>query len=70
MFAPNAKVAYESMGIDFREKSIIYSDSLNVEKALDLKKQCEAIGFKGSQKCINFAHTEFIIQHPLVLGHT
>lgn len=50
VFAPNAKAAYESMGIDFREKTIIYSDSLNVEKALDLKTQCEEIGFKGSKE--------------------
>ena len=45
-FAPLAKKAYESMGIDYREKSIIYSDALTVEKALKLKKQCDKIGFK------------------------
>lgn len=47
VFAPNAKAAYESMGIDIREKSIIYSDALNLDKALGLKKQCDGIGFKG-----------------------
>ena len=43
------------MGIDFREKSIIYSDSLNLEKALGLKKQCEAIGIKGKQKIVSIS---------------
>ena len=44
-FAPLAKKAYESMGIDHREKSIIYSDALNLDKALGLKKQCDELGF-------------------------
>lgn len=55
MFGPKAKVAYENMGIDFREKSVIYSDSLNLEKALGLKKQCEAIGIKGKQKIVSIS---------------
>jgi len=36
------------MGIDPRDKSIIFSDSLDLEKALGLKKQCDKIGFKAS----------------------
>ena len=37
---------YESVGIDIRTKSIVYSDSLNVDKAVALKKQCNDIGVK------------------------
>jgi len=47
VFAPNAKKVYESMGIDSRDKIIIFSDALNLNKALGLKKQCDEIGFKG-----------------------
>ena len=54
VFAPRAKEVYESMGIDHREKMIIYSDALNNEKALRLKKQCDEIGFKG-------CHNDFLI---------
>lgn len=45
MYAPRAREIYASMGIDHREKMIIFSDSVNVEKALKLKKQCDEIGF-------------------------
>ena len=41
---------YESLGIDHRTKSIIYSDSVNLVKALGLVKQCSEIGFKGTSK--------------------
>lgn len=34
------------MGIDHREKMIIFSDSVNLDKALGLKKQCDEIGFQ------------------------
>ncbi len=47
IYAPRAKEIYESLGIDWREKTIIFSDSLNVEKVLKLRKQCEELGFKG-----------------------
>lgn len=33
------------MGIDVSEKTIIYSDALDLEKALKLKKQCDEVGF-------------------------
>lgn len=46
-FAPLAKAAYDSLGIDVHEKLIIYSDSLTVEKALKLREQCNGIGFIG-----------------------
>jgi len=35
------------MGIDPRDKVIIYSDALDVDKTLGLKKQCDEIGLKG-----------------------
>jgi nicotinate phosphoribosyltransferase len=44
VFAPQAKEAYERLGIDPREKTIVYSDWLNVDKAIALKKQCDEIG--------------------------
>ena len=47
VFAPNVKEVYEKMGIDPRDKVIIYSDALDVDKTLGLKKQCDEIGLKG-----------------------
>ncbi|KAI0313181.1 nicotinate phosphoribosyltransferase [Amylostereum chailletii] len=47
-FAPLAQKVYSDMGIDHREKTIIYSDSLDVDKALALQKQCSEIGFMPS----------------------
>ncbi|KAI0270803.1 Quinolinate phosphoribosyl transferase [Russula aff. rugulosa BPL654] len=43
-FAPRAKEVYEQLGIIPSEKLIVYSDSLNVEKAIALKKQCDELG--------------------------
>jgi len=45
VYAPRAKEVYESLGIDYRQKSIIFSDSLNLDKALKLAKQCREVGF-------------------------
>lgn len=45
-FAPAAKAMYESIGIDTRTKTIVYSDSLTSDKVLQLKKQCDDIGFR------------------------
>jgi len=44
-FAPLAKEVCERLGINPSEKTIVYSDWLNVDKTLALKKQCEEIGF-------------------------
>ena len=54
-FAPKAKEVYEKMGINPREKMIIYSDALNLDKALKLKEQADEIGFKGIKfmGCLN-----------------
>lgn len=35
---------YERLGIDPGEKTVVYSDWLNVDKAIALKKQCDEIG--------------------------
>jgi len=48
VFAPRAKQVYETLGVDYHQKTIVYSDSLNVDKCLRLKEHCESIGFKPS----------------------
>jgi nicotinate phosphoribosyltransferase len=47
-FAPMAKEVYESLGIDHKEKTILYSDALNLDKSIKLKKQCDKLGFHGA----------------------
>ncbi|KAF9067188.1 nicotinate phosphoribosyltransferase [Rhodocollybia butyracea] len=59
VFAPRAKEIYEKMGIDHREKMIIYSDALNLDKALKLKKQADEIGFKASFGIGTFLSNDF-----------
>ncbi|KAJ3876821.1 nicotinate phosphoribosyltransferase [Lentinula edodes] len=59
-FAPRAKEVYVKMGIDHREKMIIYSDSLNLDKALTLKKQADEIGFKASFGIGTFLSNDFV----------
>ena len=39
------------MGIDSRDKIIIFSDALDLDKAIGLKKQCDEIGFNGMVDC-------------------
>ena len=49
MFAPAAKVMYERVGLteeEWREKVIVYSDGVSMEKAIKLREHCESIGFK------------------------
>ena len=38
---------YQNLGIDCQSKSIIYSDGLDVDKCLQLKRQCEVLGIQG-----------------------
>ncbi|KAG5642056.1 hypothetical protein DXG03_003727 [Asterophora parasitica] len=45
-FGPRVKAMYESLGIDPREKIIVYSDALNVEKAIRLQKQANELGLQ------------------------
>ena len=35
---------YDALGIDYHKKMIIYSDNVNVEKALGIQAQCKEIG--------------------------
>jgi len=46
-FAPQVVEVYTSLGIDPREKRLIYSDSLSVDKALLLKRQATALGLES-----------------------
>ncbi|KAF5375636.1 hypothetical protein D9757_008554 [Collybiopsis confluens] len=59
-FAPMAKEVYEKMKIDHREKMIIYSDALTLDKALKLKKQADEIGFKASFGIGTYLSNDFV----------
>ncbi|KAJ3716207.1 nicotinate phosphoribosyltransferase [Lentinula raphanica] len=59
-FGPRAKEVYQKMGIDHREKMIIYSDALNLDKALKLKKQADETGFKTSFGIGTFLSNDFV----------
>ncbi|KAJ8072601.1 nicotinate phosphoribosyltransferase [Marasmius tenuissimus] len=48
VYAQRAHEVYKSMGIDHSQKLIIYSDSLDVEKAIALKKLTDEVGFRSS----------------------
>lgn len=58
-FAPAARAMYESVDVDYRKKSIIYSDSITLEKALALKKQCTEIDFPCSFGIGTFLTNDF-----------
>jgi len=58
-YAPRAREIYESMGIDYREKMIIYSDALTLDKALKIKAQCDEIGFTCSFGIGTFLTNDF-----------
>jgi nicotinate phosphoribosyltransferase len=44
---------YEKLGIDCREKLMVYSDALNVEKALKIQQQCNDLGFQKGLTALN-----------------
>lgn len=46
VFAPRVKEAYQALGINYREKLVVYSDALNVDKVLAIQKQCKELGFE------------------------
>jgi len=46
-FARQAKEAYDRVGVDTAEKAIVFSDSLDVEKSLEINKVAKELGFKG-----------------------
>lgn len=54
-FAPRVIAMYESVGVDFRQKQIVFSDSLDIDKCIQLHKQCEELGLrKGLDKLASF----------------
>ncbi|THH12093.1 hypothetical protein EW145_g221 [Phellinidium pouzarii] len=67
VYAPRAKVAFGSIGIDYRTRSIIYSDALTSDKALKIKEQCDEIGFTCSFGIGTFLTNDF---HSLSSGGT
>lgn len=60
VYAPRAKEVYDSLSIDSREKTIIFSDALSVEKAKKLKAQCDEVGFIGG--CTVIAPSRLVSQ--------
>ncbi|KAH7912012.1 Quinolinate phosphoribosyl transferase [Hygrophoropsis aurantiaca] len=59
VYAPRAKKMFEDLGIDIRTKSIIFSDALNSDKVLRLKKQCDELGFSCSFGIGTFLTNDF-----------
>ncbi|KLO12012.1 nicotinate phosphoribosyltransferase [Schizopora paradoxa] len=59
VYAPRAREIYDSLGIDFRQKSIIFSDALTLDKALKIKAQCDEIGFRCSFGIGTFLTNDF-----------
>jgi len=47
-FGPRVKGAYESLGIDPKEKVIVHSDALSVDKAVRLQKLADELGLNAS----------------------
>ncbi|KAF7330408.1 Nicotinate phosphoribosyltransferase [Mycena venus] len=47
VFGRRAKEVFDSLGIDPSKKMIIYSDALNIDKALRLKEQANDLGLNG-----------------------
>jgi len=43
-YIEKARALYNSMGIDLNEKLIVFSDALNLDKAIKIKKTCDAVG--------------------------
>jgi len=48
VFGRRAKEVFDSLGINPSEKMIIYSDALDVDKALRLKEQADELGLNGA----------------------
>jgi nicotinate phosphoribosyltransferase len=47
VFGLRVKAVFDSLGIDPSTKMVIYSDALNVDKALRLKAQANDLGLNG-----------------------
>ena len=46
-YVQKARDLYKSMGIDMKEKNIVFSDALNLDKAIKIKKACDDVGLPG-----------------------
>ncbi|KAL9714330.1 nicotinate phosphoribosyltransferase [Leucoagaricus gongylophorus] len=46
LFALRVKETYEKLGINYREKLIVFSDSLDIEKAINIQEKCNQLGFE------------------------
>ncbi|PPQ75671.1 hypothetical protein CVT24_001934 [Panaeolus cyanescens] len=44
-FGPRVKAMYESLNIPYQDKLLVFSDALNTEKCLAIKKQTDELGF-------------------------
>lgn len=58
-YVAKAKALYDSLGIDASEKPIVFSDSLNVDKANAIKAACDAAGLKCSFGIGTFLSNDF-----------
>ncbi|CAE6424338.1 hypothetical protein ACGC1H_002600 [Rhizoctonia solani] len=47
-FISKARATYESMGIDYRKKVIVFSDGLDVELAVKIQQTVDRVGFVGA----------------------
>ncbi|KAL0568599.1 nicotinate phosphoribosyltransferase [Marasmius crinis-equi] len=59
VYAERAREVYQTLGIDHTQKLVIYSDGLNVDKAVKLKKLTDEIGFKSSFGIGTFLTNDF-----------
>ena len=48
-FGPRVKAMYESIGIDYESKTLVYSDALTIDKCLAIKRQCDELGFSKGE---------------------
>ncbi|KAG9049763.1 nicotinate phosphoribosyltransferase [Tulasnella sp. UAMH 9824] len=58
-FIPQAKAAYEKLGIDPRDKLIVFSDSLDIEACFKIKEACDAVDFQSSFGIGTFLTNDF-----------
>lgn len=45
-YIKKAQALYESLGIDVKGRLIVFSDSLNLDKAIEIKKACDTAGIQ------------------------
>jgi len=59
-YIQKARALYESLGINPKEKSIVFSDSLDIEKAIKIKKACDEAGMLASFGIGTFLTNDFM----------